>query len=429
MEEEKVMLDPTQGCQLIGAFRAFHGIKDAYIVVHSPPDCHSGLLLLKSLQDNSDLRLAFTGIHPRDLVYGAEEKAMRTIKKVYERFHPPLIALLDACAPAIAGDDLDAVVFRLSEESAVKAKIIYFRSAGFHRNMWLGYENALTSLIECMKEAKDKREGSVEGKNTVNIIGFKDDEYRSEADISEIERMLKGIGVRRGAVFTSAYFKDILLSSEASLNVVLGGDGIKLARAMEKEFGIPYVVVDYPYGVSATEEFLYNICEHIHCERGVEKFINKERAHVRKAVEKAQFYLQGLHGISCAVVGDAARATALAKFLSTELGFNVSVLAFTSANFMLNECELQQKGVAECVLREPDRFEMSGRIENAGVQMIFGSTFEKKLANVLNVPLIRFSYPVIDNISLTNTPLCGFRGVNAWIENIVNAVVSRYYEV
>ena len=95
MEEEKVMLDPTQGCQLIGAFRAFHGIKDAYIIVHSPPDCHSGLLLLKSLQNNSDLRLAFTGIHPRDLVYGAEEKAMRTIKEVYERFHPPLIALLD----------------------------------------------------------------------------------------------------------------------------------------------------------------------------------------------------------------------------------------------------------------------------------------------------------------------------------------------
>ena len=422
-EEEHLSLDPTQGCQLIGAFRVFHGIRDGYVVLHSPPDCHSGMLLLRTLCDNADARIAFSGIHPRDFIYGAEHKALTAVKKVDETFKPAFIALLDACAPAIVGDDLDAVEVKAREDAEIKSKILFFSAAGFHKNMWMGYESALASLAGFMDN-----NGSKDKEDSVNLIGFKDDGFKSVADLTEIKRLLNGVGVNVNAVLTADEFKRIEGAPKASLNIVLGGDGIKLARVMNKKFGIPYVVVDYPYGVSATERFLERVCEELDREVD-ESFISQERARVKEPVEKVQFYLHGFYGMSCAVIGDTAKGIALAKFLSAELGFDVKVLALTNKNFMLEENLKEISGLAQEIMVEPDRFEMERCIANAGVQMLFGSTFDKRLANVARIPLVRFSYPTIDNIALTDAPYAGFRGVSTWLEAIINSLVSRYYEV
>ena len=52
--------------------------------------------------------------------------------------------------------------------------------------------------------------------------------------------------------------------------------------------------------------------------------------------------------------------------------------------------------------------------------MLFGSTYEKKIAQDKGIPLIRFSYPVVDELSLTNTPLAGFNGIPTIIERMIN---------
>nr|CBH39756.1 hypothetical protein, nitrogenase component 1 type oxidoreductase family [uncultured archaeon] len=422
-EQEHLSLDPTQGCQLIGAFRAFHGIKNGYVVLHSPPDCHSGMLLLRTLCDNADARIAFSGIHPRDFIYGAEHKALTALKKVDETFNPAFIALLDACAPAIVGDDLDAVEVKAREDAGIKSEVLYFGAAGFHKNMWMGYESALASLAKFMDNNGDSK-----NKDSVNLIGFKDDEFKSVADLTEIKRLLEGVGVTINAVLTSDDFKHIVGAPKATLNVVLGGEGVKLARMMNKEFGIPYTVVDYPYGISTTEMFLERVCEGLGKE--VDKsFIAQERARVKESVEKVQFYLHGFYGLSCAIIGDTCKGVSLAKFLSAELGFDVKVLAITNKNFVCEERLKEISGLAQEIMIEPDRYEMEQCIANVGIQMLFGSTFDKRLANVAGVPFIRFVYPTIDNVALTETPYAGFRGVSTWLESIVNSLVSRYYEV
>ena len=425
MEKEHLALDPTQGCQLIGVFRAFHGIKDAYVVLHSPPGCHSGVLLLRTLYDNADARITFSGVHPRDSIYGAEHKALIAVKKVSETCNPAFIALIDACAPAIGGDDLDAIEVEAREDEEIKSKILYFSAAGFHKNMWMGYESAMASLADFMEDGKSDTVS-----DSVNLIGFKDDELKCRADLTEIKRVLHGVGVKVNAVLTSAEFRRIVEAPKASLNVVLGGDGIKLARVMNKRFSTPYVVVDYPYGVSATERFLERVCSEL--DKSVdERFLLKEQARIKEFVERVQFYLRGFYGLSCAIVGDTCKSISLAKFLNSELGFDVKVQAITNKNFMCEQMLREITGLAQEIIVEPDRFEMEQRITSAdgGIQMLFGSTFDKRLANVAEVPLIRFSYPTTDNVSLADAPYAGFRGVPVWLETIVNSLVSRYYEV
>jgi nitrogenase molybdenum-iron protein beta chain len=78
---------------------------------------------------------------------------------------------------------------------------------------------------------------------------------------------------------------------------------------------------------------------------------------------------------------------------------------------------------------EPDRLEMNEEIRKKGVEMIFGSSMEKKLAYELGAPLVRVFYPIIDEVSVSDAPYAGFRGVPQLTEKVVNAIINNYTEM
>ncbi|AEG15745.1 oxidoreductase/nitrogenase component 1 [Desulfofundulus kuznetsovii DSM 6115] len=415
-EKQHLSLDPTQGCRMVGAMRAFHGIKDGFVVLHSPPGCHSGALLLNCLPDNTSMRVALSGLHTRDLVYGAERKALLTLKKLHNTFRPSFMVLMDCCAASILGEDLPAMIEE-ARKDGVSATMMYFSGAGFHSYMWQGYEEALLSLVKFMVVSGEKK------KNSINLIGFQSDELKSTTDLEEIARICRAAGIQLNAVLNCGAFIDIINAPRASLNVVLGGDGIKLAQAMADKFGTPYVTVDYPYGLAGTREFLRQVAEKLELEID-EGFLLAEQNYVKKAIEKIQFYLRGLYGLSCAVIGGTGKAVSLARFLTGEIGLEVKVLVLTSKNPVWEDRLATIKGLAEQIMVEPDRLELEEYIGQADINLVFGSTFDKKLAYQARAPLIRFSYPVIDMVSLTDAPYAGFRGVVTWLEQIVNSLFS-----
>jgi len=71
---------------------------------------------------------------------------------------------------------------------------------------------------------------------------------------------------------------------------------------------------------------------------------------------------------------------------------------------------------------------MNNLIKEVGVSAIFGSTFEKHLSSELKAPLIRVSYPVIDEVRITDPPYAGFRGTLHLCETIINAVITQNIE-
>jgi len=139
---------------------------------------------------------------------------------------------------------------------------------------------------------------------------------------------------------------------------------------------------------------------------------------------KVHLYLQGISGAPVAVIGEASRAISLTKFLWHELSLDPRVVALTDANYVCDELSNDIRNYTQKVLLEPDKYEMSKTIEDSGVEMIFGSSFDKKIAHRLGVPHIKFSYPIINEVSLSDSPYAGFRGVSMLIENILNSVLN-----
>jgi nitrogenase molybdenum-iron protein beta chain len=418
---EGLVYDPTQDCKLVGAARAIGGVKDAVTIVHARPGCHCGVLLLRALGSNqNDIRIVGSGFRAQDMVYGAEGRLAAAIRLSYTNFKPSLIAVLNCSAPAIMGDDVEGVVHALKEE--IPAEVFSLSTGGYEGPAWMGYEETLAELTRFMGPCEKENEN-----DNVNLIGFKEDDVNAYADLVEIKRMLNSQGIMVNTVLTNSSFEEIKNAPKASLNIVLGGDGLESAKLMQQKFDIPYVVVPYPFGLNSSIEFLEGVTKGLNKELNQE-FIAKEKERIKERIEKIFLFLQGIYDTSVAVIGDSARAFDLAKFLSDELCFNVNVLAITSKNHISLE-EAKINGHCETVLIEPDRVEMNDEIKTKGVELIFGSTMEKRLAWELGAPLVRIFYPVMDEVTISDTPYAGFRGAPHLIEKIVNSVINNYVEV
>nr|QNO55256.1 light-independent protochlorophyllide reductase subunit B [Methanosarcinales archaeon ANME-1 ERB7] len=410
--------DPTQDCKLVGAVRALSGVTDAITIVHARPGCHCGILLLRALGSNqNDIRIVGTAFHAQDMIYGAERTVADSIRLSYENFEPALIAVLNCSAPAIMGDDIEGVILSLKKE--IPAEILSLSTGGYEGPAWIGYEETLTELTRFMVE-RDKEE------NSVNIIGFKQDEIRAYSDLLEIERMLNRQGITVNSVLTNSRFEVIKKASKASLNIVLGGDGLESAKSMKEKFDLPYVITPYPFGLNNSIDFMELVTRALNKEINRE-FIAAEKEAIKERIEKVFLLLEGIYDTSVAVVGDGGRAFDLAKFLSDELGFNVKILAITSKNYLTRD--RVKEDYFELLLIEPDRLEMNEAIKSGGVEMIFGSSMEKKLAFELGVPQVRIFSPVLDEVSISDSPYAGFKGTIQLTETIINAVICNYAEI
>ena len=413
-----LVYDPTQDCKLVGAVRALSGVTDAITIIHARPGCHCGILLLRALGSNqNDIRIVGTAFHAQDMIYGAERTLADSIRLSYENFEPALIAVLNCSAPAIMGDDIEGVILSLKKE--IPAEILSLSTGGYEGPAWIGYEEILTELTRFMVE-RDKEE------NSVNIIGFKQDEIRAYSDLLEIERMLNRQGITVNSVLTNSRFEVIKKASKASLNIVLGGDGLESAKRMKEKFDLPYVITPYPFGLNNSIDFMELVTRALNKEINRE-FIAAEKEAIKERIEKVFLLLEGIYDTSVAVVGDGGRAFDLAKFLSNELGFNVKILAITSKNYLTQD--RVKEDYFESLLIEPDRLEMNEAIKSGGVEMIFGSSMEKKLAFELGVPQVRIFFPVLDEVSISDSPYAGFKGTIQLTETIINAVICNYAEI
>ena len=419
---EGVVYDPTQDCKLVGAARALGGIKDAVTIVHGRPGCHCGVLLLRALGSNqNDIRIVSSGLRAQDMVYGAEGRLTESIRLSYNNFKPALIAVLNCSAPAIMGDDVEGVVHVMKDEIA--AEIFSLSTGGYEGPAWLGYEETLAELTRFMVRSETETE---KDKDKINLIGFKQDDFKAYSDFLEIQRMLNGQGIAVNTVLTNSRFAELKNAPDASLNVVLGGDGLESAKIMQEKFDTPYVVAPYPFGLNNSIEFLDCVTTGLNKEINHD-FISAEREKIKERIERIFLFLQGIYDTSVAVVGDGGRAFDFARFLSDELGLYVKVLAVTSRNHVSGDktkCDY-----VESLLMEPDRFEMNEEIRKKGVEMIFGSSMEKKLAHELGAPLVRIFYPIIDEVSVSDAPYAGFRGVPQLAEKVVNAIINNYTEM
>lgn len=160
------------------------------------------------------------------------------------------IAIISTVVPQIIGMDLESIVENIEETLDIPC--VFINTNGFE-NYYSGISLTLNSLANKFMLENKKI------KSTVNIIGYSPLTFGKIEKLEELFSLIKSLDLNILTVFSdNLSLEKIKNSTSAELNLVLSYEGLALAKYMEKEFSIPYVIINVvsKYGIENTENIL-----------------------------------------------------------------------------------------------------------------------------------------------------------------------------
>ena len=94
---------------IVAAMYTLRDLNVDVIVVHGPAGC---CFMASRALEEAGVRVVTSGITDNELVFGAAEPLIETLKMVKEKFDPKTVAVIGTCASMIIGEDLEAAIRR-----------------------------------------------------------------------------------------------------------------------------------------------------------------------------------------------------------------------------------------------------------------------------------------------------------------------------
>lgn len=201
---------------------------------------------------NIDCSLQYsTSLNELEIVTGEIKGLKKSIEEIINQ-NPKIefIAIISTVVPQIIGMDLETIVENI--EKTLDIPCIFINTNSFE-NYYSGISLTLNSLAEKFMVENKKI------KNSVNIIGYSPLTFGKIEKLEELFSLIKNLDLNILTVFSdNLSLEKIKNSTSAELNLVLSYEGLALAKYMEKEFSIPYVIINVvsKYGIENTENIL-----------------------------------------------------------------------------------------------------------------------------------------------------------------------------
>jgi len=406
-----------RACVYSGARVVLNPVTDAVHLVHGPIGCAAYTWDIRgSLSSGSEMfRQSFsTDLKERDVVFGGEKKLVACIGEIVEKYHPPAIFVYATCVVGLIGDDIIAVCKEASGRHGID--VIPVESSGFiSGNKIVGYRAAGEALLKLIRP-KDGE--TVDKTRKLNFLG----EYNLGGEKWLVERYLAEMGVEINVAFTGdSTVAALKRAPGACLNLVqCSGSMHWVAMSLEKEYGIPYIDVNF-FGAENTAESLRKIARFYGDEeivRRTEALIEREMERVRPVIAKYRASLAGKRAASS--VGGAFTALAIIRQLQ-ELGMEVM---FTGTQTGKPE-DYEQIGniVSEgtIVIDDANPAEIEKFLLEKDVDMMAGGVKERFLAHKLGVGFVDHNHDRKDG-------LAGFDGAIRFAREVYATTCSPVWE-
>jgi nitrogenase molybdenum-iron protein alpha chain len=330
-------------CMMNGAMMMAATVEKSAIVVHSPGGCSAQMHFLsfqtskgmsRRGKPNVPAPWLSTNLTEADLIGGGEQKLRDAILYADKEFRPEIIFVVNTCAPAIIGDDVEEVVRQARSE--LSAEVVSLHCPGFKSRLFASaydmfYHGLLRGLELSPKPWKDfrpiaehdpaaalkRQQYEYQKSRTVNVwnatsIGSEDEK--------EIERLLSALGLT--ARFYAEYSSrdELRQVGEAALNISLCDvHDDYILKFLEEKFGAPYVIAGMPVGFRHTREWLLAVAGPF----GLEKEANALADYEEKlAAEAIAPFIDSVRGKRVLMYGGAVRVGVEATVMA-ELGLEV----------------------------------------------------------------------------------------------------------
>lgn len=427
----------------MGALRAIYTVEKAAGYINGATGCTFQPRFLWSIHDNHPMRIFASGMEEMHVIYGGEELLERGLKKLIQVAHPELIVIQNTCIPALIGEDCEGIARMVSEKTGVK--ILSTTNPNYKGTQLDGFQNVVNRYVtDLMERPQEIRKGSV------NLLGVLPGEHNWRNDLKEFHRILQALGltVHCTLVGDKTSVREILEAPQAEVNCLVYPEaGLSTARLMEERFGTPYLETQFPpIGIDSSREWILKIAEFFGRRERAESFLEGEMEAMGRALSRLEegqiFNLQFLFGKTYALEAMPFVIPAVVKFLREDLNMSPTTLAFQEYHEVsharlarvLRENELSpeiqtdgdHKAFLESVKGEYAR---DGRYPDSRPSLVIGSTLDSLIFAFegIRLPVLKLSYPVLDEAIITDNPFVGLRGVVTLVERVHNLIHQKYW--
>lgn len=390
-------------CALQGALGTILEIDGVVPIVHSTAGCTIQQVIGNKVSSHNGFDIPSTNVNEKHVIFGGGSRLREQIKNTVKVINGDLYVTLSGCAPELVGDD---VITMTNEAQEQGEPVIYFNAPGFKGKFHLGYEGVVNALINQLPKVKEVN--TLKKNDLVNIFGIiPNQDIYWRGNLEELRRILEGIGLKVNTLFGFGQgieeWKEI---PSAALNLVFSKWGISIAENLEKKYETPFLNLQaIPVGANDTINFIKKVNDILKLdEEKVEKFINTEK-------DKEDYYINNLLNLyvdynfqkTLGIVGDESTVNGINSFLEETFGLISKVKIFT------DQIQEENEAIEENTYRTDDLNEIEEILKNSQVELILGSSLEKKVSEELDIPLKVISFPELNKVILNKSYL-GFSG-------------------
>lgn len=427
------IIDKQRYTCALGAINTIHAIDRAIPILHSGPGCAGKLAGGNGSSGYFSPNIfPCTSVSEKEVVFGGEEKLRDTIENALKVIDADLFVVMSGCTSEIIGDDIAQVT---KEFQQAGAPIVYANTPGFKGSNLVGHDWVLTAIFDQYVKPAEKVE-----KGLVNLfvsVPYYDPYWLG--NLRELETLLSELGLKVNTIFGHGRgVENLQKVSSAEYNILVSPwTGLGSVKFLKEKFGTPYLHYPVlPIGAFETSKFLRTVTEFTGIDKSkANALIDEKEAEFYYYIERFSDIFLEARAISnrFTVASDAEYSLAITKFLTNDMGM------FPTKQFILDDTPEQYRQLIVDEFKKLNygikaevEFSTDGRYihdeiakqDFNGPAFIFGSSWEKDVADRLDGNYLNVSYPVVGKV-IMNSNRVGYHGGLHLIEDIYSVALQK----
>lgn len=420
-----------EGPPHVGAMRVATAMEDVHYVLHGPQgDTYADLLFTMIERRDHRPPVTYSTFQAQDLGGDTAGLFQKAVKDAYERFRPSALLVGSTCTAELIQDNPGG----LTEALGLPIPVVSLELPSYQRKENWGASETFYQLVRHLTADQAPAPGTTRPpvheraagrRPRCNLLGPCALGFRHRDDVTEITRLLEGLGIEVSTVAPlGATTAEVAALGDADFNVLLYPEvGGQVAGYLKRTFGQPHTGV-VPIGVGATRDFVAEVAGICGMDpEAATRRVESRLGWYSRSVDSTYFT-----GKRVFIFGDATHAVAMARVASEELGFEVVGLGCYNREFA-RDVRAAAKDLGVEPLITEDYLEVERTVRELAPELVLGTQMERHIAKRLNTFCAVISAPVhVQDFPARYSPVMGPEGANVLFDTLVHPLVMGLEE-